>query len=492
MRTEFRHEITRVGLLKLAVLIAIGYVFLVPVSNNALLYPLILALGAAAFVCSWRARRRPDRLLVPPLVTWAVFLGVGVTTAIVRGAESWPRVLVFLAFWPAVYAVMVIGFPRWLLRPFFAVGAGVTICIGAVVVLQGLTATGVAPLALVPSGVVDLLALRTSVSGNAVAMSTHALPPLIWWGAMWVASLGVDRANHYLPPLWVRWAAAVLAIAGALIAWRRAIVLVLVAVPVLAIITWLLLRRRGSRPSGRAGVRAVALVAAAFVVGGVLAVPVQRALPDRVAALGASLATVVMGSDSPLTNEDLMGSRTISQDDALADRIRANEIRVLTSSRGLADLLVGRGLGAWVDRGEFQRAMKPWQTELQYHLLFYWSGLIGLLLIAVTGLLCVRAVLVASTRDRALRPALYVSSVGALATLAANATNPYLQAPGHMWPIFLPLMIASLSLRGTPPGPSARNDTGSAACAAPEANRHRGATPRSGREADEPAAQSLS
>jgi len=49
-----------------------------------------------------------------------------------------------------------------------------------------------------------------------------------------------------------------------------------------------------------------------------------------------------------------------------------------------------------------------------------------------------------------LRGPLYVSCVGAAATLVGNATNPYLNAPGHMWPVFFPFMIASAILASQP------------------------------------------
>jgi hypothetical protein len=110
-------------------------------------------------------------------------------------------------------------------------------------------------------------------------------------------------------------------------------------------------------------------------------------------------------------------------------------------------VLVGRGFGAAIDRSGLQRDTEPWKTELQYHAIFYWTGLIGVLLALAVALTAFLAVRKAYRVDPTLRGALFAGSVGALCLLMANASNPYLQAPGHMWPLFLPLMIACVSLR---------------------------------------------
>ena len=140
----------------------------------------------------------------------------------------------------------------------------------------------------------------------------------------------------------------------------------------------------------------------------------------------------------------------ISEDDRLADKIREHERLNLTEPKSFTDALFGHGIGASFDRGGLERPIKPWQTELQYHAMFYWTGLVGLILLASTFMACVRAIRQAYRLSDPLNGVLFVSCVGAAATLIGNATNPYLQAPGHMWPIFLPFMIASVILVAQP------------------------------------------
>ena len=161
-----------------------------------------------------------------------------------------------------------------------------------------------------------------------------------------------------------------------------------------------------------------------------------------------------MGFDtSGLSTAELDASQKpalISEDDRLADKIRHNELASLTLPKSLTDAVFGHGIGASFDRGGLERPMKPWQTELQYHAMFYWTGLVGLILLASTFMACVRAIRQAYRLSDPLNGVLFVSCVGAAATLIGNATNPYLQAPGHMWPIFLPFMIASVILVAQP------------------------------------------
>ncbi|WP_285115796.1 hypothetical protein [Leifsonia sp. fls2-241-R2A-40a] len=429
--------------------VAMAYVFLVPVGNNLLLYPLILSFALLAGIAILRNKLRPDRSLLLPAVLWLAFLVLGIVTGIARDAESWQRTLVFFLVWPAVFSVIVVGFDRRLIRVIFTVGAWVTVFIGLLFIVDALAITGHLPFSTLPTWLTTPLLLRgvTDASGM-VSLSSSSLPPLIWWGAMWVASLFCDPRDRYLPPVWLRTAAASLAIAGAVVSWRRAIVIILVVSPIIAILALIALRLRNARStnprfSGRAflrlGIAAVIAIALSF-----MAQPHFASMFGS--AVGAS-STIVEGQKADLPTKDLATyddkKLSVTADDALADEIRKNESQNLLSPRSPADLLVGRGFGATIDRGEVVRDMKPWQTELQYHAIFYWTGILGILLLLATFVTAFLAVRKAFRFDQGMRAPLYVSTVGALAALAANATNPYLQAPGHMWPVFLPLMIAS-------------------------------------------------
>lgn len=429
--------------------IALTWVFLVPVGNNLLLYPLILSFALLAGIAIVKNKLRPDRSMLLPAVLWVAFLVVGVVTGIARGAESWERTLVFFLVWPAIFAVMVVGFDKRLIRVIFVVGAWVTVFIGLLFLVDALAITGHLPFKTLPYWLTTPLLLRgvTDAQGM-VSLSSSSLPPLIWWGAMWVASMFCDPKDRYLPPVWLRTAAASLALAGAVVSWRRAIVLILVVSPVMAILALVALRFRNARSSNpRFSGRAFILLAVAALIAAGLSFLAQPHFASMFGSAVGSSSKIVEGQKAHLPTPDLPSvddsKLSVAADDALADEIRKNESQNLLAPSSPADWIVGRGFGATIDRGAVVRDMKPWQTELQYHAIFYWTGILGMLLLVATFVTAFLSVRKAFRLDAGLRAPLYVSTVGALAALAANATNPYLQAPGHMWPVFLPLMIAS-------------------------------------------------
>lgn len=427
--------------------IALTYVFLIPVGNNLLLYPILLSLVAIAAVHWLRHPTKPDRSFLWPAAFWVAFLLVGVVSAVAQSAESWTRTLVFFLVWPAAYAVIVAGFDRRVVKLIFRIGAVVSIVIGLLFYLEGIAATW--RLTILPSFITTPLNLRhvTDDSGM-VAMTATILPPLIWWGGMWVASLFVDRADAYLPPLWLRWVAASLTIAGAFISWRRAVVVVIILTPIIALTGILVLKIRNAKTSSpRVSWRGIGIAVAAFVVALGLTLTVQPSVGEMFSHLVGSSKAAVAEPDATLTQDDIEQQeekpRTVAGDDQLSDKIRANESQSLTKTEGPVQLLIGHGFGASFDRGGIDRTIRPWQTELQYHAIYYWTGVLGLLLLFATAVSGLGVVRKAFRIDDNLRGVLFVASVGSVAVLLANATNPYLQAPGHMWPLFFPLMIAS-------------------------------------------------
>lgn len=435
--------------------VALVYVTLIPVGNNVLLYPLLLSFAVIAGVNIIRQRIRPDRSLIIPGVLWTLFLALGIITGIARGAESWQRTLVFFLVWPAVYSVIVVGFDRRVVRTIFLVGAWVSVAIGALLFIQALAQGGHLPFRRLPALIAGPLRMVGDSDSGMVSLTSTTMPPLIWWGGIWVASLFCDPRSRYLPPVWLRTLAAVLIFAGAFAGWRRGIVVVLVLSPVLAAVLFVALKVRNTawrdepRVTGWGFLRLGVVVVASLA----LALLVQPHIFSMFGSAAGSSSGVVSGQapDLPAKSLDEVGSLTVAQDDSLSDAIRKNESRTLLTPHSPADLIVGRGFGATIDRGDFQRPIRPWQTELQYHAIFYWTGVAGILLIVAVGFSALLAVRKAFRAGGDLRGPLFVSSVGALCLLLANATNPYLQAPGHMWPLFLPLMIASAVLSRTKP-----------------------------------------
>ena len=439
--------------------LAIGYIALIPVSKNLILYPLLLSLGAIAGIGMLQANARTNSLFLAPAGLWLSFVIYGAVVAIARNAESWPRTLVFLFVWPVFYFVIVMGFKRNLVRVVFSIGAVVTIFISVVFLLAGLIALGHLPADALPSWVTSPLGLQvTADSKGAIALTAHSLPPLMWWGAMWVASLACGKNDVYLPPVWIRFLSGSLAIAASIVAWRRGIVLIFVLVPLIMLTTWLLLSVRNQRvgnpalPKGKCLAVIVVRLVACYVVALALSVGVQSQVGYTIAhGIGPLATTLGLKPTVELAKKDIVATG-IGRDNQLADKIREGERGSLTKWSSVPDAMFGHGIGASLPRGGIVRVVEPWKTELQYHALYYWTGIIGLLLLLSTLVASLRTIRRAFGIPDGLKVPLYVSGVGAVATLVGNATNPYLQAPGHMWPVFFPFMIASVIFASQPHG----------------------------------------
>jgi O-antigen ligase len=105
----------------------------------------------------------------------------------------------------------------------------------------------------------------------------------------------------------------------------------------------------------------------------------------------------------------------------------------------------GYGFGAVIE-GYARNDARPWNFELQYHLILFQTGLVG----AACGLVMLgnlsKATRRTIARNQAMRQPLVVAATGAITMLLVNATNPYLQAPGHMWPLYLMLAVVNSGL----------------------------------------------
>ncbi len=425
---------------------AVCYIFVVPVSNNFLLFGLFFCLAVISAINALARGIQIPRPMAVALCTWLLFLTIGVVTALAMDAESLLRTMVFLAVWPALFTTIVAGYTQRATEVMVHAGALATALISVTFISGALSATGRLPFNPIPNWFLDLIAFRYVADEYGIfALSAHSLPSLMWWTPMWIASLFVLRPPKFFPPLWVRWVLATLGTAAVVIAWRRAIVLVVLLTPafIMAVLVVLIANKTVNFANIMGYARRVPIAAAAYIAGGVIALGAQPSLLVLVSRLGVSVTSVV-GGRPPI---DIEGAPPIAgdgvlDDDAIADSLRANELRALTSWDSPAELLVGRGFGATIDRGAIERDMSPWQTELQYHLIFYWTGLIGLVLLGAIITACAIGVIQAAKVHTAVNPALFVVTIGALAALAGNATNPYLQAPGHLWVAFWPVMIA--------------------------------------------------
>lgn len=94
---------------------------------------------------------------------------------------------------------------------------------------------------------------------------------------------------------------------------------------------------------------------------------------------------------------------------------------------------------------------RPWQYELQYHLLLFQTGLVGVACYSAGILWMIGKAYKISAADPGPGAFLIPTIAGLAGVLIGNASNPYLQAYGALWMVFLPLAIINhwcLHVRG--------------------------------------------
>jgi hypothetical protein len=245
---------------------------------------------------------------------------------------------------------------------------------------------------------------------------------------MWLASLLVKR-DDLLPRMSLRAAAATLGIAGAMMGGRRAIIVLLVLIPLVA---WVV-KRSTMRVGPLTLSPAQALAGIGVLIVAVFATPAIIAHPIVVNTWGA-LVSLFSGVSS-----DASTSQTERNEQA--DQL----LRAWSQSP-----IWGHGLGAVIP-GYSRSDSQPWQFELQYHVLLMQTGVIGALLALTIAVFVVAAILKAAKLRPDMLSTLTVTLCAGIAMLIANASNPYLQAPAHMWAIFLPLAVINIMLRDPAP-----------------------------------------
>jgi hypothetical protein len=415
-------ERTRLGPWRWAALLLLGYVLARPVSTNSVLVPVLAMLGALSAGTIALARRRLAPQLVPAVFVTFAFALVGLLAGPANPGFA-GGFLVFVAapllWWMAATAV-----DECTLRAVFTTLAVVTVFIGATIGLYAAGNTGVIP-QILPAWLLEQYGAGFG-GGEYTEVRLYGLSTLVAAGPLWVVSLFVGR-EALLPPHWLRLLAAVAATAGALSGGRRALALVLVLAPIIGWGLRLLLHRRST--PGRV-VWGRVLVAGMAALGVVAFVP--RIISGGViGAAWQSLSSYVTGAAFP-------------GESAADDRLRAYQAERLVDEWSEKPVF-GHGFGATID-GFARDPVEPWRWELQYHGLLFQTGVVGVLLVLAGGFLTLWAVMRAARARPDLVPSLVVACTGAAGMLIGNATNPYLQAPGHVWSIFLPVAVANVML----------------------------------------------
>lgn len=409
-----------------------GYVLARPVSSNVVLVPVLAAMGAVAVGAILVCRRRLSPVLLPCLLTTFTFAFVGLAAGPTTPG-FWSSALVFVAA-PLLYWLATAALDEKTLRLVFHAAAVVTTFIGTTVALYAAQNAGLVP-SVVPSWLLNQYGAGfgqqagASFGGsNYTQVRFYALSTLVATGPMWVGSLFVDR-DSLLPPRWLRVTAALAATAGALTGGRRALALVLILTPVLVWLMKISMARPGSRrPSTKRR--------GGLVVGGLAAVVAVGFFP------GIFSGGVVGAAWQSVTSYATHGSFTGAS--AAEDSVRNYQAARLIEAWSQSPVF-GHGFGATMH--DFWRdPIRPWRWELQYHALLFETGIVGALIVVFGVAATANTVLRAARTRPDLMPSLIVACAGAAGMLIGNASNPYLQAPGHVWSIFLPLAVANVIL----------------------------------------------
>lgn len=408
------------GAFRWVIVLALGYVMFRPVSHNVLLLPALalIAAGSLGLVVTSRPFRLPARpivvILMLVLVTGAygAILGIG-NPGLLYGVLVW-----IVA--PVLYGFFVWAADEKLIRMVFFAAAIVTIAISAIALIYvALSSLGFRE---TPAWLVDQLGL--SFDGHSFGITTitlYGLSTLVATCPLWLTALVLPR-HRLLPSKWLSGVAGVAAFLTSLVAGRAAITIVALIVPIAVWIVWRIYSWR--RPRTRlAAVAPVAVAAAAGL---------------------AVLALAALGNSSVARAWDRVASIVTGSGQTIEDRIRTEESHELITG-WLSSPAFGHGLGAVIP-GYSRNESRPWNFELQYHLILFQMGIVGALVMLAAAVIGVIAV-IRSFRDAPdLSPVLFVSIAGAAALLIANASNPYLQAPGNMWALFLLLALVNVAL----------------------------------------------
>lgn len=386
------------------------YIMLRPVGASTILYSLLGLMGITGVWINFSRRQHINRYLknsaVLAFVVAALGIGVGASNpGLINGLLTW--VIAPAVFW--VWAVALQG--RVLRTTLYAAALGTILLSGMILLYVG-AESGSLP-NILPPALLEEVGAGFDGTGESTAIRLYGLSTLAAAAPMWVASLMAGK-HHMLPSYLIRTVAAVTASSAALLGGRRAIVVVICLTP---IIVWLMKMLVHQGQSIR--IPALSVIAAPFV-------------------LALALVAAPKISESPALQAAWIAVRDLFNPSAnsLDGAVRREQIGELVN--GLAQSPVfGHGFGATLESGYSRSSDRPWNFEMQYHLIGFQVGLLGLALLAVAALFVFVGARVGAKNDPEMRPVLIVTGAAGISMAIANATNPYLQAPGHMWAIFI-------------------------------------------------------
>jgi hypothetical protein len=406
----------------------LAYLHVRPVGHNAVLLPVLATMGVVAAVTVVARRSWPAR---PVLVAIGAIIAVGVFGTVLGLGN--PGVFNGTLVWilaPALYGLWVASGDKRLLKALFLTSAIFTTVISVAILLYIGGKLGLIP-QLIPLILQDQGGFSFDTLGqNSTSISFYGLSTLVGAAPLWLTASVLPR-HPLLPHKALSIVAAVTATVATMVSGRAALTVVTLVVPAVVWVVWRVITP--SKPRSR--LRAAAPFAAVAAVAGVIGVLAATGNTNVTNAFARVVSTV--------TGEGQTAS----------DRIRDVQASRLIDEWSTSPL-IGHGFGATID-GYVRSAGRPWDFELQYHLILLQVGLVGAALVLLAGAATVYGVVTALRRNPAMTPVVLVAASAATAMVVANASNPYLQAPGHMWAVYLVLMAVNVSLQGR--GSTSRN-----------------------------------
>jgi hypothetical protein len=412
-------------------LMCVCYVLWRPVSNGAILYPLLALLAVLAvskFVTGERS------VFKPFAVAGYLLIIAGLITALIGSIKNNPGLAQQLTVWfggIVIWGLWALSLTRDKVRLTLQVITIATACLSGVIVLYVAAQQGLLP-SFLPDSWLRSQDAGFDLTADGSAIRLLGLSTLAAAGPL-VASALVAGKDTFLPSRKLLVVATVLAVVAAVLAGRRAIAAVTVLSPLL---TYLFMRFLRPRTKVRRSTRRYhASVLASPLLFLLSLVALRFSLLDRpLAALGDGL-HLFFGSASA------SGSSK-----SASDAVREQQAHELTAAWGDHPLF-GHGLGAVLPDKFYRSAERPWMFELQYHNLLFTSGLVGVGLVLAAVISAWMGIRRAAAVNPEHVPTIVVTMVAALSMLIANASNPYLQAVGHGWSIVLVVGVANALLR---------------------------------------------
>ncbi|CAB4963857.1 unannotated protein [freshwater metagenome] len=417
----------------------LAWIVWLPVSMGMVLYPALLLLAATSLLLVLWRRTRPTRAAV---VVWGIYYLWAVTWTAVsaaRGNEGvWHQAALWLGL-PLLWGTWSLSLRATQVRRTVVVLLGVGCVAGTLMLLLALQ--GVTGSPTFPAWLVELQDMRVVVSGTGeIEQNYLGLSSLVGVATFAVAAAVLPSRDTWLPNRAVVALAAAVMFAASSVSGRRGLLLVVLLVLVTALLVGtgvVLARHRTLKHFGTyaAGVAVTLGAVAAF-----------AATP-----LGPNIATLLglqpaVAAAEPATRSEASAEEryALNELQAESDQLRSAQFTELIDA-WREQPLVGHGFGATLDSDFTRSDERPWMFEAEPLQALMNVGILGLLVAAGPVVLLLRRSWQALAAG--LHPRAVIAGLATLfAVVLASATNPYLQAPGHGWMLFLAAGITGAAL----------------------------------------------